>query len=133
MKESGSDCKKIYVVTTIEFGYKYGDTERHEDGLYHSYGFRTSPDQEKIFTKKRSSTWGWFDKLEDAQESVRENWGDMYEGCYNYAVIEEVGKGILNHGMKEWWYKWKGSWEQGGYKKSKKPKQYSNVIGFWGG
>lgn len=37
---------------------------------------------------------GWFSSIEDAREAVRKNLGDMWEGSYEYAVIETVGEGL---------------------------------------
>jgi len=122
----------IYVVTTLRFGYKYINKSRSGDGKYHSYYKRTSPSQRKYFTIVNSRTWGWYKELKDAQQCVEENWGDIYEGEYTAAVIERISEGIL-HGAdipEEWWYKWKGTWEKGCYKKWKKPKEYDHTICF---
>jgi len=70
--------------------------------------------------------------LAEAQENIEHNSADMYEGSYDCAVIEEMPEGVLCGGdiPREWWYKWRGSWEKGGYKPWKKPKEYENIIGF---
>lgn len=45
---------------------------------------------------RRQRTWGWYEKLKDAQRAVLENHTDMYETLYyDVAVIEEVQEGIL--------------------------------------
>ncbi len=124
--------KVVYVVTTLRFGYKYLNAKRSADGIYHSYRKRTYPTQRKYFTIKSIRTWGWYSDLKTAKQCVEENWADIYEGDYDCAIIEEIAEGIL-HGCeipKEWWYKWRGSWEKGGYKPWKKPKEYNNIIGF---
>lgn len=124
--------KVAYVVTTLDFGLKYFNIKRSKDGYFHSFYKRTSKSQRERFTITKSRTWGWYSSLEEAQKCVLENHCDIYEGDYNYAVIEEVKEGVL-HGLacpKEWWYKWKGSWENGSYKPWKKPKEYDNVIFF---
>ena len=113
----------IYVITTLRFGYKYANMKRSGDGKYHSFEKRTSPSQRKYFTITRGRTWGWYKSLKDAQECVKQNWGDIYEGEYSYAVIEKISEGVL-HGMDipvEWWYKWHGSWQRGKFKEWKKP------------
>jgi hypothetical protein len=122
--------EKIYVVTNIHFGYKYADKDRNADGKFHSYEIRTSKTQRKYFTIIDKNTVGWFKKFEDAEKSVLENCLDMYEGEYEYTVIEESFEGLLSFDDKGHWYKWNGTWEEGGYKKSKKPKTFSNVVGF---
>lgn len=125
--------KIIYIITTLRFGYKYGNKGRSKDGIYRSYLKRTSKSQEKFFTIIRSRTWGWYYDLAIAKKCVEENWGDMYENDYFEAVIEEVPEGsVTNIPTKEFWYKWKGSWEKGGYKSWKKPKKYEGIVGFWG-
>lgn len=122
----------IYVVTTIRFGYKYINAKRSADGKYHSYEKRSSPKQSKYYTMIRRRTWGWFKSLGEARTAVENNWGDIYEGEYEYAVIEKVTDGILHGGelSLEYWYKWHGSWRKGRFKPWKKPKQYTNIVGF---
>jgi len=122
----------IYVVTTLRFGYKYINPNRSGDGKYHSFEKRTSPKQRRYFTIIKHRTWGWFKNLGQARTAIENNWGDIYEGEYNYAVIEKVTDGILHSGelSLEYWYKWHGSWRKGKYKRWKKPKRYDNIIGF---
>ena len=125
--------KYIYVVTTVRFGYKWSSKRRNADGIYHSYRKQTHPNQHKHFTIIDKRTWGWFSELKDAKRAIKENWADMYEGDYEYAVIEKTAEGILHGGRlpREWWFKWEGSWEKGGYKPGDfKPQEYHNVIGF---
>ena len=55
----------------------------------------------------KSRTVGWFPNLEMAKQSVLNNTGDIYEGCYIYCVIVEVGPGIYPFPPKsETWYRW---------------------------
>jgi hypothetical protein len=127
-----TDLKHIYVVTTIRFGYKYADRERHEDGYYHSYEKRMSPDQKKYLTIVRSRTWGWYERFEDAAKCVENNWGDIYEREYNYALIEKVAEGVLM-GVdlpEEHWFQWEGDCDTGGYKPYNKPEEYDCVVCF---
>ena len=131
-KQIKRKSKEVYVITTLRFGYKYSNQKRSADGIYHSFYKRTSPSQKRYFTITRIRTWGWFSDLKTAQECVKENWADIYEGEYDRAVIEKVEEGIINLAgePKEWWYKWVGSWKKGGYKPWKKPPEYDNIIGF---
>lgn len=39
-------------------------------------------------------TWGFYTHLEDAIKALNENMTDLWETCYNYAVIEEYIEGI---------------------------------------
>ena len=41
-------------------------------------------------------TWGYYSKRETAVLALHENWTDMWETCYHYAVIEKYDEGI-NH------------------------------------
>jgi len=129
----------IYIITSINFGYKYINKRRSRDGIFRSYLKRTSPSQEKYFTIKNRRTWGWFTSFKKAEQSVLENWGDIFEGEFGWAVIEKVEEGtVINVPTKETWYKWEGPWPMtdkgkiGGYKPAKKPKKYEGIIGFWG-
>lgn len=124
--------KKIYIITTIRFGFKYANSRRSRDGIFRSYRKRISKSQTKYLTIISDRTWGWFTKLATAKKCVEENWGDIYEGEYFAAVIEEVPEGVvINIPTNEWWYKWEGSWEKGRYKPWKKPKAYKNIVGFY--
>ncbi len=55
-------------------------------------------------------TPGWFTSWREADQCVRENWGDIFEFYYHYVVIEHVPPGLYalpNGGLRaEWWYKW---------------------------
>jgi hypothetical protein len=121
----------IYVITTIQFGYKYINNKKSGDGKYHSFEKRTNQTQSKYFTIVRDRTWGWYTKLEYAQDAIKINACDIYEdGYYSHAVIEEMEEGILAYPIKETWYKWKGSIRKGGYKPGRKPREFKNIAGF---
>jgi len=127
--------KVIYTVSTIRFGHMYGNKKRSADGIYHSFRKRTNKTQRKYFTIVTGRTWGWFSDFKTAEKSVLENWGDIFEGEYSMAVIEEVPEGsVINIPTNEYWYQWKGSWEKGKYVRAfdRKPKEYKNVVSFWG-
>lgn len=51
------------------------------------------PDYE-IRTTSNPRCVGWFEKYQDAVEAVTKNLGDIWEQCYNYAVIETVYEGL---------------------------------------
>ena len=127
--------KVIYVISTMRFGDMYGNTKRSPDGIYRSYRKRTSKSQRKYFTIISSRTWGWFADFKTAEKSVLENWGDIYEGEYFMALIEEVPEGsVVNMPTHEYWYKWTGTWKKGKYVKvnNGKPEEYKNIVSFWG-
>lgn len=129
---STKKVKLIYVITTMNIGFKYGNPTASKDGIYHSYRKRTSPNQKKYLTIISKRTWGWYPDIEQAKEALEKNYGDLYEGEYQYGVIEEVPMGVMWGGgeTKEWWYKWKGSWEKGKFQSCEKPDEYKNIICF---
>ena len=51
-------------------------------------------------------TPGYYFNLEDAISCVTKNKGDIWEGIYDYAVIEEVRSGLYPSVYRKWWYKW---------------------------
>jgi hypothetical protein len=138
----GNDGKKyeekvIYIVSTMRFGYMYGNQRRSRDGIYRSYRKRTAKGQDKYMSIVSGRTWGWFISFREAQKSVLENWGDIYENEYSTALIEEVPEGsVINLPTRTYWYQWEGTWEGGEYVKvfeaTAVPEEYNNVVSYWG-
>ena len=50
-------------------------------------------------------TWGYYEEKEVALRAVRENWTDMWEYWYEYAVVEKLGAGISPHCEEIYWFK----------------------------
>jgi hypothetical protein len=50
-------------------------------------------------------TVGYRDTLKAAQDVVKYNMCDIYEYCYNYACIEEIGPEIYPEVRNRWFYK----------------------------
>ena len=50
---------------------------------------------------------GWYDNEEVAIDSVKNNVCDIWETCYNYAVIEKVQQGMFPTCVKIWVFKYK--------------------------
>lgn len=48
----------------------------------------------------------FYHTLKDAKYTVENNVGDIWEYCYQYAVIEEVDIGLYPYCGKRWFYKW---------------------------
>ena len=55
-----------------------------------------------------SRTWGFYQSRDIALQAVRENWTDIHEGLYDYAVVEGYDEGIsYGHDPAEsQWFKW---------------------------
>lgn len=51
-------------------------------------------------------TPGYYFTLNDAIMCVTKNIGDIYEGLYKCAVIEEVRSGVYPSVYRKWWYEW---------------------------
>jgi len=123
----------IYVLTCLRFGHKYLDKQRKDDGLYHSYIKRTSPDQKEYFTIISSRTRGWFADLESAKECVENNDADIHEEEFDYALIEKIADGVM-FGFEvpeEHWYRWEEvPLRDGQYISCEKPKEYDRVCFF---
>ncbi len=98
--------KKIYAVTTIELSKTY---QGHKD----------------------RRLVAWYSNLEKAIECVKNNWGDIYEGSYEWAVIEETDEGLYPHIFTEHWFRWKGTHKTGCYKKARKPYRTKGICN-WG-
>lgn len=50
---------------------------------------------------------GFYTNLETAQKAVEENWCDIFEYLYEYALIEEITEGIYRPNFNRWLYKLK--------------------------
>jgi hypothetical protein len=98
-----TDDRTIFTVTTVH---------------YHGAGYGVSP-----------RTVGWFSTLAEAQDCVRENRGDIYEGVYTYAVIEELPAGLYPIPIGQDWFAWSGE----GYQPSDAPPQGDYAYPFMSG
>ena len=49
---------------------------------------------------------GYFETFEEAEKAVLENACDIWETCYNYAVIENIKPGLYQYDFHPTWYKW---------------------------
>ena len=74
-----------------------------------------------------SRCWGFYSDRDVAIRAVRENWTDMREGMYKFAVIEGYDEGIAHYHAPEeaQWFKWSEEYE--GYREIDRPEA---VIGF---
>jgi|GEM_PF-6134826 len=78
---------------------------------------KTTPNQPDLVR-----TIGWTVDVNDAIRFVRENVGGMSEnGYYDLAVVEELGEGIYNHALQQFWFMWN---EKKGYLPIIKPDRY---------
>ena len=73
-------------------------------------------------------TVAWYDNFDDAEKVVVCNNDDIWETCYQYAVIEEIEEGLYPEGTPRWFYKYNIA--TGEYNKIDEPEwmhQYANI------
>jgi hypothetical protein len=72
-------------------------------------------------------TVGWFATLEEAENNLKVNCGDVYENNFDFAVIEEVSPGFYSGASaKQTWYEWVP--EHKGYKSINQPPQWFGIT-----
>ena len=75
--------------------------------MNHNVFFITTIDV--IEKENKAFTWrtpGFRYSLEEAKEVVEKNICDIFEYCYEYAVIEEFEPYLYPERKNVWWYKW---------------------------
>lgn len=66
-----------------------------------------------------SRTFGYFSELSECYHALHENQCDMYEFCYEQAVIERIGEGIHARAEEIEWFAWDE--KRGGFYEVAKP------------
>lgn len=99
----------MWFVTTVEKMEPYDD-----DSTWADYG--------------ETRCWAFYSDKEKAVQSLHENWTDMCECFYRYAVMEEYEEGILGYTGKRQWFKW--DTEHKGYFEIEEPNGVKNVVCF---
>ena len=74
-------------------------------------------------------TWGFYSECETAAQALRENRTDMWETCYDYAVIEKYDEGISGYefGSRLWF---KFDEERKGYFEIDEPEHVRHLGSF---
>ena len=74
-------------------------------------------------------TWGFYEDRETAVRALHENWTDMWECYYDYAVIEKFDTGISNYvcDSRQWF---KFNRECDGYFEIEEPECMKHVCSF---
>ena len=95
---------------------------------------RSSLDSKRIDTLYDSvRCWGYYNKEEDAERCIRENWADIYEdGSYNLAMIEVMSQGVCctRSTQNRWFtidYLGKGKYD---IKEIDCPVKFQGIVGF---
>ena len=73
-------------------------------------------------------TWGYYTEYEMAARALHENRTDLHEGCYEYALIEKIGPGIIALCEERQWFKWNK--EKRGYFEIEEPECVKYLTNF---
>ena len=73
-------------------------------------------------------TFGYKETLEAAEKALNENWCDMREYLYEYAVVENFTPGIHPIAEEEYWFKWDE--QKMGFFRIDKPDCTRNICNF---
>ena len=52
-----------------------------------------------------SRTFGYYDNLNTCIQALNQNWCDMFEYLYEYAIVEKIGPGIHPECEERWFLK----------------------------
>lgn len=70
--------------------------------------------------------FGYTRTFKEAEEILNKNLYDLYEYCYQYAVVEKLGPYIHPHVEEEYWFKWNE--EKSGFFRINKPEVTYHVC-----
>lgn len=73
-------------------------------------------------------TWGYYSEYKTAARALNENWTDMREGVYDYALIENIEEGLSPCSLERQWFKWDD--ERKGYFEIEEPKCVKYFVNF---
>jgi hypothetical protein len=89
------------------------------------------------YTSKDTRLWGLYDNFDAAEQTILANYGDFFEGYYNYALIEEI---CVNTHMslytplpQQWWYKAEFDGDNVIVSKIEMPSEFQNISHWWVG
>ena len=71
-------------------------------------------------------TFGYYDNFDDADKALKDNYCDMHETIYHYAVVEKIDAGIHHIAEKRWFYKYDK--EKDGFYPIEEPKEFEHHI-----
>ena len=74
--------------------------------------------------------WGFYTNKEDALNTLHENRTDLWETCYDYAILEPYYEGISEYCFEEDRQFFKYDAEKDGYFEIDEPEGFNHVVGF---
>ena len=96
---------------------------------YFITGITYKGEVETVLPNRGQRCFGYFQTFEEAEEAVLNNYCDIWETIYEYAVIEKVRDGIHQYDFNPTWYKW--NLEKECYEKTEKP-DFADGYAGWG-
>ena len=97
--------------------------------VYFVTGITYEGKEKTISPNREQRCFGYFQTFGEAEEAVLNNYCDIWETIYEYAVIEKVRDGIHQIDLEPIWYKW--NLEKECYEKTEKPTFASGYV-CWG-
>lgn len=90
---------------------------------------KIEPDRRWFAEFGAQRTWGFYAERETAVQALHENWTDMWEYLYEYALIEQFDEGISHYvfGSRQW-FKW--NQEREGYFEIEEPECVKHLCSF---
>lgn len=96
--------------------------------VFQKISHNTSLASQHIYDFGERRCVGWFDCFDEANCAVENNFSDMRDGTYDYAIIEEMEPGILTVDLARVVYKWNE--QKCGYEKIDTPPELTHASNF---
>lgn len=89
---------------------------------------KVEPDDRWFAEFGAQRTWGYYSERETAVQALHENWTDMWEYLYDYAVLEYMEEGLAPCALDRQWYKF--DQERWGYFEIEEPECVKHLVNF---
>lgn len=73
-------------------------------------------------------TWGYYKTYDEALLALNHNWTNMWEYCYDFAVLEKMDEGVPAYCEERYWFKY--DVERNGYFEIEEPECVKRFINF---
>ena len=73
-----------------------------------------------------SRVFGYYEDFETCEQALNENWCDMFEYLYTYAVVEHIEPGIHSICEERWFFEWDN--DKKGFFRIEEPKEFEGFI-----
>ena len=89
---------------------------------------KIDPSEEYLALFGDQRTWGYYKEREMAVQALHENWTDMQETLYSYALIEKIEEGISATANERQWFKWDVARQ--GFFEIEEPECVEHIVNF---